>query len=98
MKPNELQNISKTGMTAQMLCLNAKRDMVLTDGQSTPNDVVFNSIDPISDEVTFTQLYRYDPQKGEYIDDSNLYTIKTLQLGYFKDIVIDEGTVRIISG
>ena len=88
--------ISEQQLQMKMMMLNVKHSECLTDGESTESGVVFNCIEVLSDELTLTRLYHYQPQTKTYVEEPVMHTLKQgIYLGYFKDMLVNEGEVRI---
>lgn len=97
MNPNDVMRTEQE-LQLNMLLLKATYDATLTDKGSLTNGTIINYVEVISDEAVFTKLERYQPQTSTYIDDSNMYTLKRgVYFGYFKDIELSTGTIRIAS-
>jgi len=88
--------ISEQQLQMKMMMLNAKHIECLTDGEATEDGVVFNCIEVLSDDVTLTTLYQYEPQTRTFVEQPIMHTLKVgVYLGYFKDMIISVGQVRI---
>ncbi len=88
---------SEQAMQMNMLCLTAVHDETLNTGGFSEQDEVYNMIEVITDEVEFSRIERYLPQTNTFVDDSNFYTLcRGIYLGYFQNISVQEGIIRII--
>ena len=88
--------ISEQQLQMKMMMANPKHVECLTDGEFTTPDEVFNMIEVLSDEVTLSALFQYHPQTKTYVSEPVMFTLsKDTHFGYFKNMAITEGRVRI---
>ena len=97
MKPVEAMK-SEQKLQMFMLGLNAVYDETFTDGEAPHEDKVINVIIVLSDSATFLNVDHYKPQNQDYETDSNFNTLPQGEhFGFFKHIVVNEGTVRLMA-
>jgi len=90
--------LSEQTLQMQMLGLEAKVDTVLSDGEMTDEDTIYNMIEVLTEEATLNRIRHFKPQLNMYTLETNLNTLlRGVYFGYFKDISIDEGTIRLLS-
>lgn len=88
--------ISEQRLQMKMMMLDARHIQCLTDGEFTEDGVVFNMIEVLSDEVTLTNIFQYHPQTNTYEREPLMFTLKQgVYLGYFRDLCVNEGEIRI---
>ena len=96
MEPRSVM-ISEQKTLMRMLCLDAEYDTIITDGESCI-DTTLNMIEVLSDTATLTSIERYVPQNNAWSEEANLYELnKGVYFGYFRNIVVADGLVRLLS-
>ena len=98
MKPTDLIR-STQDLQNYMMALMATRDEVLDDSSDkTAEGVIYNMIEVLSDEATFSALKKYVPQDNEFAEEALMYELgKGVYFGYFTELELDNGIVRLLS-
>jgi hypothetical protein len=98
MKPGDLIR-STQELQNYMMALIATRDEILDDSSDkTEDSIVYNAIEVITDEATLDTIKHYKPQEGEFQEEALLYDLgKGVYFGYFKEITVSDGIVRLYS-
>ena len=97
MEPRSLMS-SEQQLQMNMLCLNAKYDLTLTDAGESEADVVVNMIEVLSDEAVIDELERWIPQAAEWQAETNMGILAAgTYFGYFRNIKVTSGKIRIVA-
>ncbi len=97
MKPTDTK-ISEQDILLKQNNFGVLIDELLTNGDMTDEDTIYNKIEVLTDEVEFERIQKYNPAtKAFALEDSMKDLNCGAYTGYFKDISVKTGRVRLIS-